>query len=619
MPEYLPPGVYVEESDARRKTIVGVATSTAGFAGMTRYGPVDHPGRARGREPGLLCSFADFKAIYGGVEALVAPGSGDQRPGYTAHAARAFFMNGGDRLYVARVFKPRGVEPHLDWGVATLPMAVDSGATATWTARWPGAYGNVWVDTQAVRSANHAYAAPQFGGAVQVRGASSGSIIEVVPSGAAPPTGNDPLALANLAQVTIDPSDGRQVFSRGGADFVPGSTDAMHLVSMRVVVTTDDDSVNVYEGVTADLSTERYIGKVLRADDPEDENAVVFLAWDPATATGSDVAARLMVALQANSTRRLSGGHDGAVAMPSDLAGTSGTSEHLEERATGLAALSGIAEIAIVALPDGSAYADVDECAAACDALIAHAETLRYRLAVIDSPSGGAVTEVRSFRGRFDSSLAALYYPWLEVLDPARRGAQDAAAARLKLPPCGFVAGVFARTDKTRGVFEAPANQRIEGIVGLERDIDDAEQQVLNPEGINALRHFEGRGDLVWGARTLSSDPRWIYVSVRRLLIYLEHSIDNGTQWAAFEPNSEKLWNTIRRSVEAFLYNEWKAGALRGGKPEEAYSVRCDRTTMSQDDIDKGRLVCLVGVAPVRPSEFVILGIGQWTADASVR
>ncbi|HUP06861.1 MAG TPA: phage tail sheath C-terminal domain-containing protein, partial [Caldimonas sp.] len=134
-----------------------------------------------------------------------------------------------------------------------------------------------------------------------------------------------------------------------------------------------------------------------------------------------------------------------------------------------------------------------------------------------------------------------------------------------------------------------------------------------------ALRHFEGRGDLVWGARTLSSDPRWIYVSVRRLLIYLEHSIDNGTQWAAFEPNSEKLWNTIRRSVEAFLYNEWKAGALRGGKPEEAYSVRCDRTTMSQDDIDKGRLVCLVGVAPVRPSEFVILGIGQWTADASVR
>ena len=177
--------------------------------------------------------------------------------------------------------------------------------------------------------------------------------------------------------------------------------------------------------------------------------------------------------------------------------------------------------------------------------------------------------------------------------------------------------GIYARTDIERGVFKAPANEEVLGLIKLENNINKARQDVLNPENINALRFFEGRGNRVWGARTISSDPEWMYINVRRLFIYLEHSIDKGTQWAVFEPNNERLWANIRNTIEDFLLVTWKTGALMGTKPEEAYFVRCDRTTMTQNDLDNGRLICLIGVAPTKPAEFVIFRIGQWTADAS--
>jgi len=156
----------------------------------------------------------------------------------------------------------------------------------------------------------------------------------------------------------------------------------------------------------------------------------------------------------------------------------------------------------------------------------------------------------------------------------------------------------------------------VRGLTRFEANINKARQDVLNPEGINALRFFEGRGNRVWGARTMSSDPEWKYVNVRRLFIYIEHSIDKGTQWAVFEPNNQRLWANIRQTVEDFLLVLWRDGALLGDKPEDAYFVRCDRTTMTQNDLDNGRLICLIGIAPVKPAEFVIFRIGQWTADA---
>jgi phage tail sheath protein FI len=164
-------------------------------------------------------------------------------------------------------------------------------------------------------------------------------------------------------------------------------------------------------------------------------------------------------------------------------------------------------------------------------------------------------------------------------------------------------------------VYKAPADEIVNLALGLDQALGKAQQEVLNPEGINVIRFFEGRGYRVWGARTISSDPEWKYVNLRRYLAYLEHSIDKGTQWAVFEPNGETLWSGIRQAIEDFLWNEWRSGALLGDKPEKAFWVRCDRSTMTQADLDAGRLIALVGVAAVRPAEFVIFRIGQQTGD----
>ncbi|MGH6691408.1 MAG: phage tail sheath family protein, partial [Gammaproteobacteria bacterium] len=186
------------------------------------------------------------------------------------------------------------------------------------------------------------------------------------------------------------------------------------------------------------------------------------------------------------------------------------------------------------------------------------------------------------------------------------------------VPPSGHVAGIFARTDVTRGVWKAPAGieATVAEAVGLQYQLLDAEQDLLNPVSLNCLRQFPGVGIVSWGTRTLSPDPEWRYVPVRRMGLFLKESLRRGLQWAVFEPNGERLWANIRQTVASFLYNEWFNGALLGAKREEAYFVKCDRSTMTQNDLDNGRLVCLVGVAALKPAEFVIFRIGQKTADA---
>jgi phage tail sheath protein FI len=184
------------------------------------------------------------------------------------------------------------------------------------------------------------------------------------------------------------------------------------------------------------------------------------------------------------------------------------------------------------------------------------------------------------------------------------------------LPPSGFICGIYTRADLERGVFKAPANEVLRSATGLERQITQSDQETLNPAGINCLRFFAGKGFCVWGARTASADPEWKYVNVRRYFDYLENSIDRGTQWVVFEPSGETLWAKVRKIISEFLTREWRNGGMQGQKPEEAFFVRCDRTTMTQSDLDNGRLICLIGVAPVKPAEFVIFRIGQWTADA---
>lgn len=220
---------------------------------------------------------------------------------------------------------------------------------------------------------------------------------------------------------------------------------------------------------------------------------------------------------------------------------------------------------------------------------------------MIDPPPGLTSAEVLEYRGQFDSKYAAMYYPWVV--------ASSKEDEEILLPPSGFICGIYARTDVQRGVHHAPANEELRGVVGFEHNITRIDQENLNPEGINCLRFFEGRGHQVWGARTLSREPEWKYVNVRRFFNYLQASIDRGTPWAESTPNGEILWANIQQLISDFLFNEWRKGSLVGNKVEEAFFVRCDRSTMTQLDIDNQRVVCLVGVAVIKPAEFMVFRV----------
>jgi uncharacterized protein len=613
MPEYLAPGVYVEEVSFRSKSIEGVPTSTTGYAGMTRYGPVRYTLGPTSNEPRLVTSFTEFEQTYGGLEYLSLVEDPERVP-YLAHAARAFFLNGGKRLYVSRVFAPNpaAVAPQAADGVAEVTFNVGP-TTATWRARWPGAFGNVFVEAKPQRSGN---VSREVNGQVRVSGARTGTIVEVYPLADTLPTRDTAIDPARLLAVVVA-ADGTQTFhDTAGPATAPGATDRLLIVEVNVSVTSGAERSDFYPELSFYPEHKRFIGRILDRDDPADETSVVYLRWD-ADHRGRGVDERILSALDLAASlpaaERLAGGNDGLMITADDLMGAEANPDNALQTATGLYALADVEDIAIVAAPDAATMADPF---VAASNLVTHAELLRYRIAVVDGPPVASMNEIREFRGKFDSKYAAIYHPWIEILDPLERAAQGAPPRKLNLPPSGFVTGIYARTDIERGVHKAPANEIVRGLTKFEININRGRQEVLNPEGINALRFFRGRGNRVWGARTMSSDPEWKYVNVRRLFIYLENSIDRATQWAVFEPNNERLWANIRRTIEDFLLVQWKNGALLGEKPERAYFVRCDRTTMTQNDLDNGRMIALIGVAPVKPAEFVIFRIGQWTGDA---
>lgn len=275
-----------------------------------------------------------------------------------------------------------------------------------------------------------------------------------------------------------------------------------------------------------------------------------------------------------------------------------GSAQEPRGERTGLAGLSEIDDISIVSIPDEHSVDGLT------GALVTHCETKADRIAVLQPPRGADPGDLPP--GSAISEYAAIYYPYVKIIDPQ-------TGVRKLVPPGGHVAGIYARSDAEHGVWKAPANETIRGVVDLEFPITKADQARLNPKGVNAIRSFPGRGIRVWGARTTSANPQWKYVNVRRLFLYIEESIDEGTQWAVFESNTEQLWARIRQSVRNFLTTVWRNGGLAGSNPEEAFYVKADRTTMTQTDIDNGKLIVEIGVAPVKPAEFVIFRITQWT------
>ncbi len=313
----------------------------------------------------------------------------------------------------------------------------------------------------------------------------------------------------------------------------------------------------------------------------------------------------------------------GLVAAPAPGAGVArlDAAEYVGDASarTGFAGLEAIDEITMVAVPDlMSAHRrgdlDAEGVKTVQLAVIAHCEQMGDRVAVLDTPPSMNAQRVRTWRNEdagFDSRYATVYYPWVKVFDPA-------TGRNTLVPPSGHVAGVWARSDVERGVHKAPANEVIRGAVDLELRLSKGEQDLLNPIGVNCVRAFPGRGIRIWGARTLSSDPAWRYLNVRRLFNYLEESILLGTQWVVFEPNDDRLWSSIRRNVTAFLTEEWRRGALFGRTAEEAFYVKCDRENNPQESIDLGRVVCEIGVAPVKPAEFVVFRLAQFSDSTSL-
>jgi hypothetical protein len=283
----------------------------------------------------------------------------------------------------------------------------------------------------------------------------------------------------------------------------------------------------------------------------------------------------------------------------------------------GLTAFTEVDEISILYVADLHNLPSDDDKVSLTSEIVSHCENMKDRFAILEAPKGtkdisklwpGVPGEDST---QVDSKYAAFYYPWIEVYDPLTKGT-------FLVPPGGSAAGIYARSDQERGVHKAPANEVIRGATDLEFKITKGEQGILNPRGVNCIRVFPGRGIRVWGARTTSSDTLWKYINVRRLFLFLEESIEEGTQWVVFEPNDEKLWARVRQTITQFLTRVWKDGALMGTTSEEAFFVKCDRTTMTQDDIDNGRLIVLIGVAPVKPAEFVIFRIAQWAGGSAV-
>jgi phage tail sheath protein FI len=513
MPEYLAPGVYVEESHFGPKPIEGVGTSTAAFLGETERGPT---------RPRLVSSYQDYVRWFGGP-------FGNAK--FMPFAVNGFFQNGGQRLYVSRV----------TGGTATCAQA-SFGPSFVVRAIGPGAWGR------------RVYAKVEHS-----------SARKPAPNGSSVPIGFK-LRLAYYATVPNgDPLDWFDDATKPPLPDVAETFDNLDL---------NEHSPNYY---CAQLHGRSALAELIPTGHGTSPPAIQFaqLATD-----GMDAAASPEVA-----------DFEGQLQLP--------------QRATpvGLAALEldDYRDVALVYAPGASVAVN--------NAVIDHCETLRYRFAVVDTERAVDITSFDPRTVLRDTRNAAVFCPWITVAAPG-------SGARVEVPPGGHVVGVYARTDAERGAFQAPANHALAGVVDLTVDISDRVQGLINARGVNAIRKVSGRGFRVWGTQTLSTDSLWKYVSVRRYSAFVERSVYEGTLWVVFEPNNERTWVRVRHIVSDFLFTQWRLGALQGQTPGDAFFVTCDRSTITEQDLNRGVLVCDVGFAPLRPAEFVIIHLLLMTAEA---
>ena len=587
MAEYLSPGVYVEEYDSGATPMQGVSTSTAGFIGLAERGPVVG-------QPQLVTSFADYKRMYGGY--LSEAGYGGNR--FLPYAVEQFFANGGARAYIMRVAPADAKAASYTAGVLKI------------TAANPGA----WAEDMRVTVTPASKAKTQVlvvnGADLTLKNADGfnpGDVVELFDGKtAAHATVKSVLdkVVTLDAPCTLDVADTKV----GTAKYIKTCEITLTARLGETVETFENlslkpDALNNVCVKTAKsdlICVEVTAAKAPAAPAPKEKDKDGKEIPASAPKAASIVPYELCGGSGSELVLTLQGGSNGSVltVTPDAFLGK----DDGPGKRTGLQAFQENGNVSIMAIP-GVTAPEVQA------SLIAFCENKKSCFAILDVPMELKKTnDVANFRDMYDSTYAAMYHPWLEMYDA---GAKRSAY----FPPSGAMAGIYARTDIERGVHKAPANEVVRGCTGLSCAYNEGEQDILNPIGVNLIRSFTGRGIRVWGARTISSNGLWKYLNVRRLFIYVEESIKANTNWVVFEPNSTTLWNRVTRTIETFLATCWRDGALAGSTPSEAFFVECGPTTMTQDDIDNGRLICQIGIAPVKPAEFVIFRITQKTAS----
>jgi phage tail sheath protein FI len=555
MPEYLSPGVYVEEIDSGPKPIEGVGTATAAFIGFTEKAQLAR--RVNGdvviqdllNRPQLVTNWTQFGERYGGF----VDGA------YLPHAVYAYFENGGTRCYVV--------------SLATLPKAQAQLLNSEDKPRLLVRARHGGLEGQRLRVkvevAEPPAALPPPRGKARVKEGETADAEEAPASPKAAGTSGAPAPFT----VTVE---------RQG---VSGAWQVEEVVREATLTEAKRQDGSRKVGVAYPHNrAPRWIELVV----PESKESLAKL-WPRAQEQSLSIEAGLLPAPKTEDFRG-----------------------DVSER-RGLEGLEAIEDITMLCVPDlmtapPGQQLDLGMVKSIQNAMIAHCERMKDRVAILDAPPNMSPQEIRTWRmdiAGYDSSYAAFYYPWIQVLDPIR-------GQPISIPPSGHLAGIWARSDNTRGVHKAPANEGVRYADSLTFNVTKGEQDTLNPVGVNCIRAFPGMGIRVWGARTLANNPAWRYINVRRLFNYVEKSIERGTQWIVFEPNDRLLWARVRRDVSSFLRTVWLGGALFGNTPEEAFYVKCDEELNPREVRDLGQLIIEIGLAPVKPAEFVIFRIAQW-------
>lgn len=513
-PEYLSPGVYIEEVDKGTKPIEGAGTACAAFLGFAEKGPVN--------QPTFIPNWTEFTNTFGGFV----------KGGFLANAVFGYFLNGGGRCYVSRL--PGGETEAEKKAIGALPShskkSIDS------------------LDITALK------AGP------------SGS--EITVEVAKPSAEGAPEDQFNLLVRQGDIEEVFENLSFGKGKGVRNVLEVVNKQSKLIRVAEKESTLTIAE----------------RVPSPGKYSLTIV---EPGTSTA---------------LAEISSG---------EIVGDSADR-------TGLSGFEVADDVTMVCVPDlmalyKSGALSMDGVKAVQLAVIAHCEKMKDRFAVLDCPPGLKPQQMKDWRmneAGYDTKYGAVYYPWIKVADPSGE------SEGIIVPPSGYMAGIYARSDNERGVHKAPANEVIRGAMALEMQITKGEQDILNPIGVNCIRSFPGRGIRVWGARTLSSDASWRYINVRRLFNFVEKSIEMGTQWIVFEPNDADLWARIRRDISAFLSTVWSSGALFGATASQAFYVKCDEENNTQATRDLGQVIIEIGMAPVKPAEFVIFRISQWASGS---